>query len=45
MNYEQCKKFLNHVIIAKTNDNYFSTVIEGKHKKGFCGSYSFKIRR
>lgn len=44
MNLEQCKKFLNHVIIAKTNDNYFATVIEGKHKKGFCGSYTFKIR-
>lgn len=43
MSLQQCRDFLNHVIIARINDEFHSSVIRGKHKPGFSGSYAFTV--
>lgn len=43
MNLQQCRDFLNHAIIGRIHDDYYSSVIESKHRHGFFSSYSFTV--
>lgn len=45
MTLQQCREFLNHVIIGRINDSYHSSVIQSKHRNGFYGSYSFTVAK
>jgi hypothetical protein len=45
MTLQQCREFLNHVIIGRINDTYHSSVIQSKHRAGFYGSYTFTVAK
>lgn len=41
----QARENLSHILISHVRQNYFTSVLQSKHKFGFYSSYNFKVKK